>query len=122
MTDKEGRKVAEHHEDPGSYFAGSARNLDYLDQGADGKAAASFANLLKLHGPLVIMDEAHNATTPLSYAVYERPGPRAVVELTATPDASNQRAGQRLGWRPEGREHDQVPGGAEGNTNDWHSP
>lgn len=54
-----------------------------------GKAVASFANLLKLHGPLVIMDEAHNATTPLSYAVYERLGPKAVVELTATPDISS---------------------------------
>lgn len=89
VTDKEGRKVYEHHEDLEAHFAGSARNLDYLDQGADGKAAASFANLLKLHGPLVIMDEAHNATTPLSYAVYERLGPRAVVELTATPDVSS---------------------------------
>ena len=89
VTDKEGRKVYEHHEDLEAHFAGSARDLDYLDQGTDGKAVASFANLLKLHGPLVIMDEAHNATTPLSYAVYERLGPRAVVELTATPDVSS---------------------------------
>ena len=86
VTDKEGRKVYEHHEDLEAHFAGSTADLDYLDKGPGGKALASFANLLKLHGPLVIMDEAHNATTPLSYAVYERLGPRAVVELTATPD------------------------------------
>lgn len=51
----------------------------------------SFANLLKLHRPLVITDEAHNATTKLSYEVYERLSPAAIVELTATPDweASN---------------------------------
>jgi type III restriction enzyme len=86
VTDKEGRKVYEHHEDLEPHFAGSTAELDYLDKGENGKALASFANLLKLHGPLVIMDEAHNATTKLSYEVYERLGPKAVVELTATPD------------------------------------
>lgn len=89
VTDKEGRKAYEPHEDLESHFAGSVAGLDRLELGTDGKAVPSFANLLKLHGPLVIMDEAHNATTPLSYAVYERLGPRAVVELTATPDTSS---------------------------------
>jgi type III restriction enzyme len=89
VENQEGRKVYEYHEDLEPHFAGNTRDLDYLEKGADGKALASFANLLKLHGPLVIMDEAHNATTPLSYAVYERLGPRAVVELTATPDTAS---------------------------------
>ncbi len=89
VENQEGRKVYEHHEDMEPHFAGSTKELDYLEKGADGKALASFANLLKLHGPLVIMDEAHNATTPLSYTVYERLGPRAVVELTATPDTAS---------------------------------
>ncbi|MBS0198863.1 MAG: DEAD/DEAH box helicase family protein [Proteobacteria bacterium] len=89
VTDKEGRKVYEHHEDLETHFSGSATQLDYLDCDDDGKVMASFANVLKLHGPLVIMDEAHNATTPLSYTVYERLGPRAVVELTATPDMAS---------------------------------
>ncbi|HEJ5008678.1 TPA: DEAD/DEAH box helicase [Pseudomonas aeruginosa] len=86
VTDKEGRKVYDHHEDLEPHFAGSSANLDYLDLGENGKVLASFSNLLKLHGPLIIMDEAHNATTALSYEVYERLGPKAVVELTATPD------------------------------------
>lgn len=86
---EEGRKVYEYHEDLEAHFGGSTKDLDYLEKGKDGKAIASFANLLKLHGPLVIMDEAHNATTPLSYTVYERLGPKVVVELTATPDASS---------------------------------
>ncbi|MBS0215903.1 MAG: DEAD/DEAH box helicase family protein [Proteobacteria bacterium] len=88
VTDKEGRKVYEHHEDLETHFAGSAAQLDYLDHDDDDRVKASFANVLKLHGPLVIMDEAHNATTSLSYTVYERLGPRAVVELTATPDTA----------------------------------
>lgn len=86
---EEGRKVYEHHEDLEAHFSGVSKELDYLEKGKGGKAVASFANLLKLHGPLVIMDEAHNATTPLSYTVYERLGPKAVVELTATPDISS---------------------------------
>lgn len=86
---EEGRKVYEHHEDLEAHFSGAANDLQYLDKGKNGKAVASFANLLKLHGPLVIMDEAHNATTPLSYTVYERLGPKAVIELTATPDVSS---------------------------------
>jgi type III restriction enzyme len=89
VNDKEGRKVYEPHEDLEPHFSGSIGDLDYLDRGADGKAIPSFANLLKLHGPLAIMDEAHNATTPLSYTVYERLGPRAVVELTATPEVAS---------------------------------
>ena len=89
VENQEGRKVYEHHEDLEAHFAGNVGDLDYLEKGADGRAIASFANLLKLHGPLVVMDEAHNATTPLSYAVYERLGPRAVVELTATPDLAS---------------------------------
>lgn len=46
----------------------------------------SFANLLRIHRPLVITDEAHNANTDLSYQVYERLSPSAIIELTATPD------------------------------------
>lgn len=55
------------------------------------KPRFSFANLLRLHRPLVITDEAHNATSELSGQVYERLAPSAIIELTATPDmaASN---------------------------------
>lgn len=89
VKEKEGRKAYEYHEDLEPHFAGSTKDLDYLMKGTDGRALASFANLLKLHGPLIIMDEAHNATTALSYEVYEDLGPRAVVELTATPDLAS---------------------------------
>lgn len=89
VENKEGRKVYDYHEDLEPHFTGSTRDLEYLHRDESGRVVASFANLLKLHGPLVIMDEAHNATTPLSYAVYERLGPRGVVELTATPDVKS---------------------------------
>lgn len=77
VEDTAGRKVYQHHEDLEPHFAGTTQ------------APASFANLLKLHGPLVIVDEAHNFITDLSYEVHQRLGPRAVVELTATPDIAS---------------------------------
>lgn len=88
VENQDGRKVYEHHEDLEAHFAGSVSDLPYLEKDASGKTIASFANLLKLHGPLVITDEAHNANTPLSYEVYQRLGAKVVVELTATPEAS----------------------------------
>ena len=61
--------------------------LPELEPTEDGKGPRfSFANLLRLHRPLVITDEAHNATSELSATVYERLAPSAIIELTATPD------------------------------------
>ncbi|MBE3039018.1 MAG: DEAD/DEAH box helicase family protein, partial [Chloroflexi bacterium] len=49
----------------------------------------SFANVLKIRGPIVIMDEAHNARTQISFDSLARFGPLAVLELTATPQQEN---------------------------------
>ncbi len=46
----------------------------------------SLANVLRLRRPFVIVDEAHNARSPLSMEVLERFQPRAILELTATPE------------------------------------
>ncbi len=40
---------------------------------------------MKLRGPVVIMDEAHNARTRISFDSLARFAPLAVLELTATP-------------------------------------
>ena len=45
----------------------------------------SLANVLRMHRPLVVVDEAQNARSELSMQVLERFQPRAIVELTATP-------------------------------------
>lgn len=50
-----------------------------------GKAIASFANLLHLHRPLLIVDEAHNFMSGLTAEMKQRLGPAAIVEFTATP-------------------------------------
>ena len=49
----------------------------------------SFANLLAYLRPLMIVDEAHNNSTPLALDVTEQLRPSAVIELTATPSLTN---------------------------------
>ncbi len=51
----------------------------------DGQVRLSLANAMKLRGPIVIMDEAHNARSKTSFESLARFGPLAVLELTATP-------------------------------------
>lgn len=46
----------------------------------------SFGNLLAYYRPLMIVDEAHNNSTPLSLKVVKKLNPSAIIELTATPD------------------------------------
>lgn len=57
----------------------------YLGRGDLGKVKRSFANLLYWHRPVVIVDEAHNARTPLTYDTFARLRPAALIEMTATP-------------------------------------
>lgn len=57
----------------------------YLKRSDIGKIKKSFANLLAWHRPIVIVDEAHNATSNLSGEVLKRIRPACVIEWTATP-------------------------------------
>ena len=64
------------------------RNL--LEIGPSGQPLRSLANALKLRRPIVIVDEAHNARTDLSFVTLARLDPSVIIELTATPsDDSN---------------------------------
>lgn len=95
------RKVYAHNENLEPFFASvppdggpgapRAAMLDGLDRDEKKKGRPvkfSFANLLHICRPLVIVDEAHNNTSPLSAEVMGRLNPSCVVEFTATP-ASN---------------------------------
>jgi len=61
------------------------RLLAGLDKHADGKPIISLANVLALHRPIVIVDEAHNARTDLSFTTLARFSPSCIIEFTATP-------------------------------------
>lgn len=52
----------------------------------NGQVQLSLANALRLRRPIVVMDEAHNARTLISFDSLARFGPAFVLELTATPE------------------------------------
>lgn len=86
VTDTEGRKIyepsgaLEHHFD-----ALAPELLAGLEQREGGRPVESLANVLRLRRPVVVMDEAHNARTQLSFETLARFAPSCVVEFTATP-------------------------------------
>ncbi|MBR0827361.1 DEAD/DEAH box helicase family protein [Bradyrhizobium manausense] len=89
VSNTEGRKVYAHHEDLESHFSTVPPNAPDLERSEDGanvgRIKFSFANLMHLHRPLMIVDEAHNAMTGLSREMQARVNPCAIVEFTATP-------------------------------------
>ena len=100
VEDTEGRKVYAHDENLEAHFAGVDKRTPGLETlGAEWAAKTggdpaeikySFANLLHLRRPLMIIDEAHKAVTGLSRMMQERVNPTAIIEFTATPHpASN---------------------------------
>ena len=86
VTNTEGRKVYAHNENLEPHFAGVPETVPGLERLPDGGGIKlSFANLLHLHRPLMIVDEAHNAVTGLTREMQARVNPCAIVEFTATP-------------------------------------
>lgn len=85
----EGRKVYAHNENLESHFSSvspAASGLERAESGPhQGRVKYSFANLLYLHRPLMIVDEVHNAVTDLSREIQQRVNPCAIIEFTATP-------------------------------------
>jgi type III restriction enzyme len=82
----EGLKVYEANGELMDHFSGLPGGLAVrLDRGVDGKPVPSLANVLKLRRPVVIVDEAHNFRTGLSFDVLARLSPSLIVEFTATP-------------------------------------
>jgi type III restriction enzyme len=86
VEDTEGRRVYEQNDNLASHFSGLPGQLRHgLERTADGEPVPSLANVLRLHAPVIIMDEAHNARTPLSFDTLARLNPSCIVEFTATP-------------------------------------
>jgi len=80
-----GRKVYAHNENLEPHFSGVRNTAQGLEQSTSGGIKFSFANLLHLHQPLMIVDEAHNAVTGLTREMKARLNPSAIIEFTATP-------------------------------------
>ena len=85
VSNTEGRKVYAHNENMEPHFTGLSKTSPGLETLSDGVAKFSFANLMHIHRPLMIVDEAHNAVTGLTREMQARVNPSAIVEFTATP-------------------------------------
>jgi len=87
VEDTDGRKVYDTNGALMNHFDGYPQTaLEKLEKREDGGLIYSLVNAIKLRRPLVIVDEAHNARTDLSFATLARFDPSAILELTATPD------------------------------------
>jgi type III restriction enzyme len=93
VSNTEGRKVYADHEDLESHFTNVPPNAPELERDDDGphrgRIKYSFANLMHLNRPLMIVDEAHNAMTGLTREMQARVNPCAIVEFTATPQLNS---------------------------------
>ena len=86
VEETEGRKVYEANGELMDHFTGLADGLrGALELGPSGDPVPSLANVLRLRRPMVIVDEAHNARTDLSFDTLARLKPSLVIEFTATP-------------------------------------
>lgn len=61
----------------------------YLTQADIGRVKHSLANWLAMLKPIIILDEAHNAKSKLSFETFARLNPACLIELTATPQDNN---------------------------------
>lgn len=84
----DGRNVYDHWEVFESHFVGLKTIPGNLEVDDNGNIKYSFANICSMQNPLIIMDEAHNARTRLSFEMLKRLSPSCVIELTATPNTS----------------------------------
>ncbi|MGL4666686.1 MAG: DEAD/DEAH box helicase [Saezia sp.] len=105
VTKTTDRKVYQYHEDFEPHFAKLTSihpAFDKLERVTEddvsengltvkdiGKVKYSFANLLALYNPLIIVDEAHNARTLLTFDTLKRVHPAAIIEFTATPNTTS---------------------------------
>ena len=84
ITDTDKRKVYAHNENLEPHFHRFSHDGLELEKD-NGKVKFSFANLLHIHRPVVIVDEAHNAVTGLTADLHKRLRPSCIIEFTATP-------------------------------------
>jgi type III restriction enzyme len=89
VEDTTGRKVYEQNGAFSEHLLNlSLDRVNDLLPGADGKPKPSLVNMLRLRRPIVVVDEAHNARTDLSFSTLGQTLPSCIIEFTATPARS----------------------------------
>jgi superfamily II DNA or RNA helicase len=82
--DTEGLRVYAQNGALMEHFRKIRSSADLLKE--DTAVVQSLANVVRLHRPLVILDEGHNAQTELSIEILKNLHPSCIIEYTATPD------------------------------------
>jgi type III restriction enzyme len=92
VEETEGRKVYEQAGELEEHFINipADKSQDLECYNGSKKPIPSLANVLKLHRPIVIVDEAHNARTELSFDTLARFNPSCIIEFTATPKTEGE--------------------------------
>lgn len=85
VSNTEGRKVYAHHEELEPHFTKVSSKSGDFEKLDDGQVKFSFANLMHMHRPIMIVDEAHQAVTDLTRDMQQRVNPSAIIEFSATP-------------------------------------
>lgn len=87
VDDPEGRKVYSSSGDLMEHFTSlSAKQSEKLLKTENGQLSYSLSNLFNIRNPIIIVDEAHNARTELSFGFLKNLNPSFILELTATPE------------------------------------
>lgn len=91
VEETEGRKIYEQAGALMDHFSGLKPEQEaLLEKNGEEFVPQSLCNALRLHRPLVIMDEAHNARTQLSFDTLARFNPSCIIEFTATPETNHK--------------------------------
>ena len=88
VSDEYGRKVYWANGNLMSHFQGLPEELRKNLEQNNRVVHPSLANVIRLHRPIIISDEAHKAGTKLSYETFSRFMPSCIVEWTATPQVA----------------------------------
>lgn len=89
IEDTDGRKVYESSGDLMEHFVNVPSDLlDKLEKNEGGVYKKSLANVLYMRRPILVVDEAHNARTELSFDTLSRINPSCIIEFTATPNTT----------------------------------
>ncbi|WP_248928963.1 DEAD/DEAH box helicase [Paenibacillus hamazuiensis] len=92
IEDTDGRKIYDDNGHLKVLFDGLNESvlssLEKTDEGS--RICYSLANVLKSRRPMVIIDEAHNARTNLSFETLARFSPSSIIEFTATPQTTHR--------------------------------
>ncbi|MFM8332519.1 MAG: DEAD/DEAH box helicase [Candidatus Methylumidiphilus sp.] len=107
VTNTDGRNAYANKEEFEPHFAHVLDNAPGLELAEDGprkgKIKFSFVNLMAVHRPLVIVDEAHKAGTNLSFDMLAALRPSCIVEFTATPN-TDPKTGSNIVFRASAAE------------------